>query len=173
MNRNEFIAELKSILADDLPASEIDNNISYYDAYIREQSALSTEEQVLEQLGAPRLIAKTIIETYQLAHGPLYHNGVHRMDYQDSYAEDWKKDEPSEDEYANTTGYEENESSYRSFGNYQLKWYHKLLMGIIAVLLLIVIVVIGGIIIRIFLTIGIPLLLIYFFYRLIVNNRKG
>lgn len=172
MTRNEFISGLKTALADELPISEIENNVSYYDNYIREQAASSSEEEVLEQLGEPRLIAKTIIETYQLSHGPLYHGGVHHMNYQEGYTEEWKEEaeeRTSEEERV----YGQGNGNYQAYGSYQIKWYHKLLFGVIAVLVLILLLFIGGIVLKLFFSIGVPLLIVYFIYKLIQSNRRN
>lgn len=165
MSKSEFLSELRVTLAGELPEHEIENNIRYYDSYIREQALESPEEQVLEQLGDPRLIAKTIIETYQLSHGPLYHSKLNYTAYQDGDTKEWSE-ETEEAEYGQDNG------SYQAYGIHQLKWYHKLLLGIAAILVLSVILIVGGLLIKLFFSIGIPLLVIYFIYRAIVNNRK-
>lgn len=165
MTKNEFLSELRIALAGEVPEGEIENNIRYYDSYIKEQAALNTEEQVLEQLGDSRLIAKTIIETYQLSHGPLYHSKMNQSAYQDGDTMDWTEDKED-------SVYGQENSSYQSYGIHQIKWYHKVLLGVIAALVLVAVIFIGGFMIKLFFTIGIPLLIVYFIYKLIENNRK-
>ena len=61
MNRNEFIKKLKEALSEFLDINAVNNQINYYDDYIsNEISKGRTEKEVLEELGDPRLIAKTI-----------------------------------------------------------------------------------------------------------------
>lgn len=64
MTKNEFLNELRSLLAEELGTSVAEENVRYYDGYIeqRKQEGLS-ESEVLEQLGSPRLIAKSIIDS--------------------------------------------------------------------------------------------------------------
>ena len=63
MNRKIFLQELKQSLAGQLSMEEIQDNMEYYETYILEQIQRGQkEEEVIEQLGDPRLIAKTIME---------------------------------------------------------------------------------------------------------------
>lgn len=64
MTKSEFIGTLRLKLTGEVSASELENTIRYYDEYISEAiSGGKTEEQVLEELGSPLLIARTIIDT--------------------------------------------------------------------------------------------------------------
>lgn len=61
MNREEFIKILRSELKLYLEQNAIDNEIEYYDKYISDEvNKGRTEKEVIEELGDPRLIAKTI-----------------------------------------------------------------------------------------------------------------
>lgn len=171
MTKNEFISELKMALADELPQSEIENNIYYYDSYMREQMLNESEEAVLEKLGDPRLIAKTIIETYQLSHDRLY-NMKHRADYEEGFTKEWSEEKVTQESYSEDPAYGDESNSFNIYGSYHMKWYHKLLLGVILALIFVVVIFVGGIILKLFFTVGVPLLLIYFIYRLIANNRN-
>lgn len=64
MNRQEFFAELRAALEGVIIPSAIQDNINYYNHYIDEQiRAGRSEEEVLEELGDARLIARTIIDS--------------------------------------------------------------------------------------------------------------
>lgn len=64
MRRTEFLETLKKALDGEISIEDIRNNLDYYDQYIRtEVSAGKSEEEVLDELGDPQLIAKTIIDT--------------------------------------------------------------------------------------------------------------
>ena len=61
MNRNEFLNKLKESLELSLDKEEINSQIDYYDKYISDEIKKGrTEKEVLDELGDPRLIAKTI-----------------------------------------------------------------------------------------------------------------
>lgn len=64
MNRYEFIQELKAELSGNVPAKVIAENEAFYQKYIEDEVRNGrSEAEVLEELGSPRLIANTIIET--------------------------------------------------------------------------------------------------------------
>ncbi len=63
MTRQEFLDTLRRALNRELSAAQVEENIAYYDNYIREQMAKGqTEAQVIARLGDPRLIARTILQ---------------------------------------------------------------------------------------------------------------
>ena len=64
MDRNEFVSTLRAVLTGELPASVVEDNVRYYDAYISQEIASGkSEREVMESLGDPRLIARTILDT--------------------------------------------------------------------------------------------------------------
>ena len=66
MTKAEFLETLEQKLTGEVPAETIRRNLYYYDNYI--ESAIRdgrTEREVLEELGSPLLIARTIIDTRQ------------------------------------------------------------------------------------------------------------
>lgn len=73
MNRQEFLETLGRALKRDLSDAEVMDNIQYYDNYIEEEIKCGkSEAQVLEQLGDPRLIAKTILQVEEQKEEPVY-----------------------------------------------------------------------------------------------------
>lgn len=63
MNRDEFLRTLREALSGEIPPNIIEENIRYYDAYIADEVRKGrTEEEVIEELGGARVIAKTIID---------------------------------------------------------------------------------------------------------------
>ena len=173
MTREEFIIELKKVLAEEIPANEIENNINYYNSYIKEQMQTKSEEEVLTELGDPRLIAKTIIDSFQMSQGPLYNNKRQRMGYEDAYTEEWQDEDTSEEYGQNNDVFGSAGSSYHVYKNYELKWYHKVALAAMIVVILSIVIIIGGIILKLFFSIGVPLLLIYLIYRLVITNRNN
>lgn len=64
MDRWEFFKVLKEQLYGEVPPQVIEENVRYYQGYIEEEIRKGrTEEEVLAELGSPRLIAKTILES--------------------------------------------------------------------------------------------------------------
>lgn len=64
MTRGEFLDTLRSKLMGEVSVAELENTIRYYDEYITDGvKGGKSEERVLEELGSPFLIAKTIIDT--------------------------------------------------------------------------------------------------------------
>lgn len=63
MTKQEFLETLGKILKRELSETETQENLHYYDSYIAQECAKGkTEQQVLEELGDPRLIARTILQ---------------------------------------------------------------------------------------------------------------
>ncbi len=62
MDREEFLEGLaRALRTAGMSEREIQDNVSYYDSYFRQQlSAGRTEQEILEELGDPRLLARTI-----------------------------------------------------------------------------------------------------------------
>jgi uncharacterized membrane protein len=66
MDRQEFLETLGRALKRELTEEEVMDNIRYYEEYIdREMRNGKSEEQVLRELGDPRLIARTILQVDQ------------------------------------------------------------------------------------------------------------
>lgn len=61
MNRQEFVAELRRSMSGSFSAAEIEDTAAYYEDYITMQIKKGkSEEEVLRELGSPRLIAKSM-----------------------------------------------------------------------------------------------------------------
>lgn len=64
MDKRKFLEGLKEALQGEMNAADINNQLLYYERYIDDEIKKGrTEENILEELGSPRLIARTIIET--------------------------------------------------------------------------------------------------------------
>lgn len=66
MSKQEFLETLGKALRRELPVQTVEQNLQYYEQYFvqRMQDGM-TEVQILEELGDPRLIAKTILNVEQ------------------------------------------------------------------------------------------------------------
>lgn len=68
MNRYEFIEKLRAALSGKATQSAVNENIRYYEEYLdTEIRKGKREEEVIRELGDPRLLAKTIIEANKQA----------------------------------------------------------------------------------------------------------
>lgn len=64
MSKQEFLEKLRLALNGRVSAGIVTENIRYYEDYINIETRKGrSEEDVLEQLGDPRLLARTIIQT--------------------------------------------------------------------------------------------------------------
>ena len=64
MNKQDFIDRLRMALNGRVSPGLVMDNVNYYEDYINTEIRKGrTEEEVLESLGDPRLIARTIIQT--------------------------------------------------------------------------------------------------------------
>lgn len=63
MSKREFLQKLREYLSYELPESYVDSNVRYYSDYIdNEVKNGRKRDEVLEDLGDPQLIARTIID---------------------------------------------------------------------------------------------------------------
>lgn len=84
MNKQEFVDRLRMALNGRVSPGLVMDNVNYYEDYINTEIRKGrTEEEVLESLGDPRLIARTIIQTnsgdeYSGYRNTVYGNGEYR-----------------------------------------------------------------------------------------------
>lgn len=91
MNREEFLRQFREALAGKVSEQVISENAAYYRNYINNQvNSGKSESEVLHELGDPRLLAKTIEESYRFSGG---REGTQRS-YSASYANatDYRQD---------------------------------------------------------------------------------
>lgn len=80
MDRRTFTEELRRALSGHLKAAAVDRHVSYYEEYIDMQFKKGMRsEEILHQLGSPRLIAKSIISA-ELAGAKAGNTGDFRKD---------------------------------------------------------------------------------------------
>ncbi|CUH93682.1 DUF1700 domain-containing protein [Herbinix luporum] len=137
MNKKEFLDILRQSLEGEIDNRVIEQSIRFYSEYISSQEDKS-EEEVIKEIGDPRLIAKTIIESEKNSTNNYSNYNSNR--YDSNYSR-----------YENDTN--------RNIKYYHLKWYHKALGIFILFMLLFFIIRIGWIMIRM-LFLFLPLLII-------------
>lgn len=175
MTKNEFLELLRTALLGQISDLEIESNMKYYEEYIRTEGYKTSEEEVINQLGDPRLIAKTIIDTYQLSHDPMFHNTNRNKAFYDAEGS-YNNYDSDKNDYSRDTKYNKgNDSNGRNYSfniSTSLTWIQKIFIVSIIIILIIVLIFVGGIILNIFFTVAIPLLLIYIVYRIIKEALK-
>ena len=71
MNKQEFVDRLRMALNGRVSPGLVMDNVNYYQDYINTEIRKGrTEEEVLESLGDPRLIARTLLDTETGANAP-------------------------------------------------------------------------------------------------------
>lgn len=146
MDRKDFLEGLRRYLAPEVSAEVVQENIRYYERYITEEVIKGRrEEEIVEELGDPWVLAKTIIDMQGS-----------NSEYEEVYE-----------------AKQEKKSSYGNVKSIQIdSWWKKIgmILCIVGVLFVIFSVVTG--IIRFLLPIILPLFLIVTLYRLIFGQRR-
>lgn len=161
MNKYEFLNILKASLEGEVTEAIINENISYYSGYIdSEISKGKNESEVLQQLGDPRLIAKTIIETSSVTKS----SGTYTYSNEN---ENTREEKPTKKGF-NAEFNEQNGWDIR-FGNLKLNtWYGKI---ILIVIVIIVLLVIGQIAIAL-LPIILPIIIVFWLVSYLAGGRR-
>ncbi len=148
MKLQDFLEELKDALDGEIPPTQIEVNLKYYRDYVKQREQQGkTEEEILNELGEPRLIARTIIDTSHL-------NKNTEKKYNTTYQ---KKD-----------SYTDTENPDLSSNVYHMPlWLFKVIAIIVILLIISILFWIGGMAVKLILKIGIPLLIIYLLYSVI------
>ena len=87
MKRKEFIDTLSTLLKEELPSSVVDENIRYYNDYLIQQGDEIRQEQEIQRIGEPNIIAQTIIESYKMSDAYKYNSQFRQKSYGESYQE--------------------------------------------------------------------------------------
>lgn len=165
MRKQEFLDELKAALVGEVPPEAMLDSYRYYDAYIDEYvSKGQTEEQVIEQLGKPTLIARSIIDA-QI--------GDRAAD--EEYTEDGRtrKIRSKGNTYDRSGFAGEPGSMHKEFHFNPSAWYAKLLyLLVFGLLVMLVFCILKGIF-WIFFTFGIPILILLGIFYLIMYFMGG
>lgn len=170
MDRNEFVSTLRAVLTGEVSSAVVEENVRYYNSYISQEIASGkTEREVLESLGDPRLIARTIIDTQgQECNGRGTYGS---SDFEDSYSsynsgEERKEEKGFHAEFRDDGGVD---IKYNRF-NFNT-WYGKLLLIVAVILVLaLIFLIIGGIVAWV-LPVLIPVLLIFWLIRMFFGDR--
>ena len=163
MTRREFLDGLREALEGEVSERIIVENLNYYNGYIREEIAKGASEQdVLQMLGDPRLIAQTIIDT----------NGG-EGDYSTEDTDTAYDNERYESSWHPMEETKENDDSGSTFWFHTstpIKWYHKVLAVLIPIVLIMIIITIAIGFLQLVMYLAKPLLIIFiciYLYRML------
>ena len=145
MDKREFLETLRQSLNGEIMPEVIEQNIRYYEQYINSPTQ-EEEDRVLNGLGDPRLIAKTIIESERAAKEKGKHTDNQGSD-PNYYEEEFSREQNNTDQGRN---------KYLI----KLNWYQKLTIGLVILAFLIILIFLGRIIIGFLFAFGLPLILI-------------
>lgn len=85
MNKKEFLDILYEQLSGQMPEGNVAAHVQYYRNYIEDVVTQGrTEEEVLNELGDPRLIARTLLDTDSTASGNPQTTGSYSEPYADN-----------------------------------------------------------------------------------------
>jgi hypothetical protein len=159
MKKTEFLKELEAALRGEVSQELISENLRYYDNYIsQETSGGRSEAEVIEEIGSPRLIAKTIIDT---------------SGGSGSYESGESSGSSSYGGAGNSSGnYGSSQAGYSKFHYINLnKWYWKLLITVILCLVLFIVLSIVGGIFAILFRFATPIIIVLLAVSLFRNMR--
>lgn len=92
---DEFLRKLRSALSGEIPEHEIEQNLNYYaDYFIAQANNGKNEAQILEELGDPSLIARSIIDADRISGKASYNfNSSSGTDYERTDSNDYRNEE--------------------------------------------------------------------------------
>lgn len=158
MSKDEFLQGLEAALSGNVPPAVVRENLQYYNDYIRtEMEKGRSGTDVMEELGDPRLIARTIMDTTPGAEDGVFEEYHPHGSYTRSSEENRRSESGGEGTYQ-----EKSNIHYYDMS----KWYWKLLTVIlvIAVVTLVITVVTGllSLVIPLLPVIGLVLFIMWF-----------
>lgn len=168
MKKQEFLNILRSALSDSIPSNAIQYHIEYYNDYITSEVRMGkSEEEVIESLGNPRLIAKTISSAKDYNHTS---QNEHKENYQ--YDNEAKQNQDAFRKKGFTMDYNNEGGIDYKYGRLKLNsWYGKLIGIVIAIILCIFVFLVLGGLTFVFMKLLIPLLIVIVIVALIRRRR--
>lgn len=154
MNKQEFLRVLRECLSGEVPEQELNNTLRYYEEYLVDEAGKSLEDKIRE-LGEPRLIAKTIIDTYMVNREEINQNSYKR-NYEDTYEEKNRAEETRQ-------------SNVKIYSWDTMPWYQKLIALIIGCVIIAVLVGVFVLGVNIFFSFVLPVLMILFAVKMLMK----
>jgi len=154
MDRGEFLSVLRESLEGFIPMEDVEKNIQFYRNYFEESE--QTDREVIEELGDPRLIARTIIDAYKASKGPMadYFTEQARSEYSREHSE----------QYSDSANQAEEGYSSRHFA-----WLEKAIGWIVVLFVVIVFFVLAVTVIGVFVGYVLPVILLIILVKILVD----
>lgn len=141
MSKEEYLRGLEEALKGEVPGSVIRDNLNYYNSYLSQEiSKRRTMEDIISEIGEPRIVARTIIDSCEAAgetedgYGSYEDTGFGDSRYDDSRYDDGR--------YSSSKRQTTGEFHYIDLN----KWYWKLLAIVLLFLVIFVVFqIVGGI----------------------------
>ncbi len=153
MTKQEFLDELRQILSGEVSSEVVMDSYRYYSTYIEDEMRMGkTEQQVIEELGRPALIARSIIAA---------HTGERDVD--EIYTEDGKTKRVKGNPFASMNNQKresEPKKERKPFVFDFTAWYAKVLYVLIAIVFIIILLGLLRLGLFVFVRFGIPILLV-------------
>lgn len=153
MNKGEFLKGLRERLSGEIPEYQVQEHLRYYEQYLSEQIYLGkTEEEAVEMLGNPYLIAKTILD----------------MEEQEE-----SEEEAEEEQHSYHYKEEGQPQNHKTKEIKMYTWYSKLLFFAVVLLILILIFTIVGSLMAFVIRFMFPILIIGLVFYLFKKGTRG
>lgn len=149
MGKKEFLELLEESLSGQIPVYEIQNNLRYYEEYITTNHL--EEQDILKNIGDPRLIARSIIDAYSNSKGNKYQRESVISEDVDNHSEDYSD-----------TGY--NKTKVYEFRNLKIL---SIIIGIIFLVILVGCLYIGGVVIKLAFRYAGPIIILLILYYMV------
>jgi len=144
---------------EEMPNDKINENIRYYDEYISSKGGKVEQEAEIESIGEPRLIARTIIESYKMS--KEYKNSNEKDNTTHYYREEYNNNTYNEGSNADWSNQKEETTLNKTLSTIKRV---AIIVGIILVLFIVL-----KFAINIFFTLVLPVALIYILVKYIVG----
>ena len=157
----DFFRELEESLRGEVPESEIRDSLNSYRQYFAEQKAMGySENEIIESLGSPRLIARSQADYYDGGAAGSYNSG------QGGYYGSGQDGGTDPDGY-----YDAREGRYRSYEDDRTNIQIKKIGGLKLVFGIILVLIVLALLIRVLLPVVVVLIPVLLILRLIRDNR--
>ena len=143
MNKKEFLDILYEQLSGQMPEGNVAAHVQYYRNYIEEEQHKGrSEDDILNELGDPHLIARTLLDTDSTASGNPQTTGSYSEPYTDN-------------SYNNASSSSRKKVKSRSFHINLSTWYGKLAVILIAAIVIVLLCTVLSVLIPVMVIFGI------------------
>lgn len=149
MNRIEFVDTLRTTLVSEMPRDKVEENVHYYNNYILSMGDEDRQQEEIDRIGDPHLIAQTIIDAYKMS-------------------EPYKYEEQTKGDYQQSAENDVDDFSKQEKGNL----WSKVKKVVITTCIILVLVALLRVAFGLFIRIGIPIIVVYILFRIFNNSGK-